>query len=46
MDVEIFESGKNELRIQKYPDTSGQELNALNLELKQRPGKNIRQGGS
>ena len=37
---------KNKLRIQNYPDTSGQELNALNLELKQRPGKNIRQGGS
>ena len=31
---------KNKLRIQNYPDTSGQELNALNLELKQRPGKN------
>ena len=37
---------KNKLRIQNYPDTSGQELNALNLELKQRPGKTIRQGGS
>ena len=37
---------KNELRIQKYPDTSGRDLNALNLDLKQRPGKTIRQGGS
>ena len=37
---------KNELRIQKIPDTSGRELNALNLDLKQRPGKTIRQGGS
>ena len=37
---------KNELRIQKILDTSGRELNALNLDLKQRPGKTIRQGGS
>ena len=37
---------KNELRIQKYPDTSGRDLNALNLDSKQRPRKTIRQGGS
>ena len=26
MDVEIFESGKKELRIEKYPDTCGRGL--------------------
>ena len=46
VDVEIFESGKKKLRLQKYPQTSGRDLNALNLDLKQRPGEIIRQGSS
>ena len=46
MDAEFLNPEKNELRIQKIPDPSGRELNALNLDLKQRSGKTIRQGGS
>ena len=29
MDVEIFETGKKKLRIQKYPDTRGQGLKVI-----------------